>query len=125
MMNIYNGNVMLDEHGEAWVALPDWFEALNQDFRYQLTPIGGWAPLYVAEKIQGNRFKIAGGEPGLEVSWQVTGIRHDVWAEQHRVLVEEEKAANEKGLYLYPKGYGRPETETVDYLPPPVMEASK
>jgi hypothetical protein len=123
MMNIYNGNVMLDEQGEAWVELADWFEALNQEFRYQLTPIGGWAPLYVAEKIQGNRFKIAGGEPGLEVSWQVTGIRHDVWAEQNRVPVEEEKAADEKGLYLYPQGYGRPVTETVDYLPPPVIEA--
>jgi hypothetical protein len=122
MMNIYNGNVVLDDKGEAWVKLADWFEALNQDFRYQLTPIGGWAPLYVAEKIQGNRFKIAGGEPGLEVSWQVTGIRHDVWAEQNRIPVEEEKPADEKGLYLYPRGYGRPETETVDYWPPPMLE---
>jgi hypothetical protein len=119
MMNIYNGNVLLDEKGEAWVELAGWFEALNQDFRYQLTPIGGWAPLYVAEKIQGNRFKIAGGEPGLEVSWQVTGIRHDVWAEQNRIPVEEDKPADEQGLYLYPKGYGRPDTEMVDYLPPP------
>lgn len=120
MMNIYNGNVMLDEKGEAWVALPDWFEALNQDFRYQLTPIGGWAPLYVAQKIRGNRFQIAGGEPGLEVSWQVTGIRHDVWAEQNRIPVEQNKPADDKGLYLYPKGYGRPESESPDYLPPPV-----
>lgn len=118
MMNIYNGNVVLDEKGEAWVELADWFEALNQDFRYQLTPIGGWAPLYIAEKIQGNRFKIAGGEPGLEVSWQVTGIRHDVWAEQNRIRVEEDKPGEEKGLYLYPRGYGRPDTEMVDYLPP-------
>ncbi len=119
MMNIYNGNVVLDARGEAWVELADWFEALNQDFRYQLTPIGGWAPLYVAQKIQGNRFKIAGGEPGLEVSWQVTGIRHDVWAEQNRIPVEQDKPADEKGFYLYPRGYGRPVTETVDYLPPP------
>ncbi len=122
MMNIYNGNVLLDEKGEAWVELADWFEALNQDFRYLLTPIGGWAPLYVAEKIQGNRFKIAGGEPGLEVSWQVTGIRHDVWAEQNRIPVEEDKPADEQGLYLYPKGYGRPDTEMVDYLPPPSQD---
>jgi hypothetical protein len=41
MMNIYNGNVILDTNGEAWIELPDWFEALNQDFRYQLTAIGG------------------------------------------------------------------------------------
>jgi hypothetical protein len=38
MMNIYDGLVTLDDSGQAWVQLPDWFEALNQDFRYQLTP---------------------------------------------------------------------------------------
>jgi len=75
MMNIYNGNVMLDANGEAWVELPAWFEALNRDFRYQLTAIGAPGPsLYIAEEISGNRFKIAGGSPGLEVSWQVTGV---------------------------------------------------
>ena len=41
MMNIYNGNAILDESGEAWAELPEWFEALNRDFRYQLTCIGG------------------------------------------------------------------------------------
>jgi hypothetical protein len=49
----------------------------------------------------------------------VTGIRHDVWAEQNRIPVEQDKPADERGLYRYPRGYGRPETETVDYLPPP------
>jgi hypothetical protein len=48
MMNIYNGNVVLDASGEARIQLPDWFEALNQDFRYQLSCIGGFAPVYVA-----------------------------------------------------------------------------
>ena len=28
-----NGNVVLDAAGEAWVELPEWFEALNRDFR--------------------------------------------------------------------------------------------
>ncbi|MBV8899851.1 MAG: hypothetical protein JOY92_07040, partial [Verrucomicrobia bacterium] len=37
MMNIYNGTVTLDQNGEATVRLPDYFEALNRDFRYQLT----------------------------------------------------------------------------------------
>src|SRR5262249_38140051 len=45
MMNVYNGNILLDANGEAWVELPEWFEALNRDFRYQLTSIGGLAPL--------------------------------------------------------------------------------
>ncbi|MCK4975758.1 MAG: hypothetical protein KAS36_02360, partial [Anaerolineales bacterium] len=116
MMNIYNGNVILDANGEAWVELPDWFEALNQDFRYQLTAIGGPGPgLYIAEEIQDNRFKIAGGEAGLKVSWQVTGIRHDPFAEANRLPVEEQKPAEERGTYLDPEVYGRPETEGLIY----------
>jgi len=69
MMNIYNGSVTLDEDGQVTVELPDWFGALNKDFRYQLTCIGCFAPIYIAEKISGNRFKIAGGKPLMEVSW--------------------------------------------------------
>ena len=115
MMNIYNGNVMLDEKGEAWVELADWFEALNQDFRYQLTPIGGWAPLYVAHKVQDHRFQIAGGAPGLEVSWQVTGIRQDAYANAHRIPVEQQKPADEQGLYLHPLELGMPLEMGLDY----------
>jgi hypothetical protein len=111
MLNLYNGNVTLDANGEAWVDLPDWFEALNRDFRYQLTPIDGPGPnLYIAETIQNNRFKIAGGEPGLQVSWQVTGIRRDPYAEANRIRVEEEKPVEEQGTYLHPEAYNQPET---------------
>jgi len=108
MMNIYNGNVVLDNNGEAVIALPEWFEALNKDFRYQLTCLGGFAPVYVAEEIRNNRFKIAGGTSGLKVSWQVTGIRHDPYAEKHRVPVEQEKRDFERGRYLHPDVYGQP-----------------
>lgn len=116
MMNVYNGNVMLDEQGEAWVDLPDWFEALNRDFRYQLTPIGGPGPnLYVAQKVQGNRFQIAGGAPDMEVSWQVTGIRQDAYANAHRIPVEEAKLEDERGLYLHPTELGQPKERGLDY----------
>jgi len=48
MKNVYDGVVTLDSKGEATVTLPDWFEALNRDFRYQLTAMGSSAPdLYV------------------------------------------------------------------------------
>jgi len=96
MMNIYNGVVTLDARGRAVVTLPSYFEALNRDFRYQLTPVGAFAPVYVAEKIKGNSFKIAGGKPGIEVSWQVTGIRHDAYANDHRIVVEEDKQIQHK-----------------------------
>ncbi|MEE8573298.1 MAG: hypothetical protein V3T20_08525 [Gemmatimonadota bacterium] len=115
MMNIYNGNVTLDAGGEAWVEMPEWFEALNQDFRYQLTCIGGFAPVYVAETIRDNRFAIAGGEPGMAVSWQVTGVRHDPLAVTSRSPVEVDKLATEVGKYMHPEAYGMPVTAGVDY----------
>jgi hypothetical protein len=103
MMNIYNGVIVLDKHGKAVVALPDYFEALNQDFRYQLTSIGAPGPnLFVASEIKGNKFIVAGGKPGAKVSWQVTGIRHDAYAEAHRIVVEEDKG-KERGTYLHPE----------------------
>ncbi len=106
MMNIYNGLVLLNDDGQAWVQLPDYFEALNRDFRYQLTPIGAPAPnLHIAEPVRNNRFKIAGGVSGLQVSWQVTGIRHDPFANTNRIIVEEPKPAEERGTYLHPEAY--------------------
>jgi hypothetical protein len=115
MKNIYDGVATLDAQGTAVVQLPDWFEALNQDFRYQLTCIGGFAPVYIAQEIQGNRFTIAGGKPGMKVSWQVTGIRHDPWANAHRIPVEQDKPLQERGKYLHPKEYGQLESLGLGY----------
>lgn len=105
--NIYSGNVVLDQNGEAWVLLPEWFEALNEDFRYQLTCLGGFGPVYVAAEISDGRFLIAGGDPGLKVSWQVTGIRKDPWARSHRFIVEDEKPEAERGHYRNPELFGQ------------------
>lgn len=113
MKNFYDGVAVLGTGGEAWVVLPDYFEALNKDFRYQLTCVGGFAPVYVAERIAGNKFKIAGGVEGLEVSWAVTGIRKDPWAEANRVPVEENKHARDRGRFLAPEAYGKPESARI------------
>jgi hypothetical protein len=108
MMNVYNGNVTLEANGTAEVTLPDWFEALNRDFRYQLTAVGAPGPnLHVAEEIAGNRFKIAGGRAGMKVSWQVTGIRQDAFANANRIPVEEDKLAEERGQFLHPEAFGK------------------
>jgi hypothetical protein len=106
MMNIYNGNVTTDEDGFATVTLPDYFEALNRDYRYQLTMIGTFAQAIIAQEIEDGQFVIQTDQPNVKVSWQVTGIRQDPFAEANRIAVEEEKAADERGAYLYPEAYG-------------------
>jgi hypothetical protein len=114
MKNIYDGVATLDADGQAWVELPSYFEALNKDFRYQLTAIGAPAPnLYIAQEVRGNRFHIAGGKPGGKVSWQVTGIRQDAYAKKHRIEVEEDKPAEEQGSYLSPDSFGQPEEKGI------------
>ena len=106
MMNIYNGNVTTDSDGNAVVAMPDWFEALNQDFRYQLTVMGQFAQAIVAGKMANHSFAIKTDKPNVEVSWQVTGVRHDAWANAHRIPVEQLKADQDRGLYLHPELFG-------------------
>ncbi len=92
-MNIYSGVAIFDENGETVVELPEWFEALNGDFRYQLTCIESFSPVYIAEKVRNNRFKIAGGKCGSEVSWQVVGVRTDPWAREHPLVLVKNKTA--------------------------------
>ena len=118
MMNIYNGNITTDASGEAAVQLPEWFETLNRDFRYQLTVIGQFAQAIVAGKVASHRFVIKTDKPNVEVSWQVTGIRQDAFANTHRIPVETEKASADRGHYLYPELVGAPETARIGYMAP-------
>ncbi len=125
MMNIYNGNIVTDAGGLAIVTLPSYFDALNIDFRYQLTVIGEFAQAIVKEEISGNQFTIQTDKPNVKVSWQVTGVRNDAWANANRIKTEVNKPAHEKGLYLHPELFGKskdmglkvgaPHTERQDY----------
>jgi hypothetical protein len=108
MMNLYNGNVTTDAQGNARVQMPEWFDALNRDFRYQLTVIGQFAQAIVATKMENRGFSIKTDKPNVEVSWQVTGIRQDAWANAHRIPVEQWKPQGERGLYLHPELFGAP-----------------
>jgi hypothetical protein len=101
--------------------MPEWFGVLNRDFRYQLTCIGGFAPVYIAEELANNQFKIGGGRAGLKVSWQVTGIRQDAWANAHRIPVEEEKDAHERGFYIHPELYGAPQEKQIEWAHNPEL----
>ncbi|HEY0701184.1 MAG TPA: hypothetical protein VGD60_00310, partial [Candidatus Acidoferrales bacterium] len=106
MMNIYNGEVITNAKGYAVVTMPVWFEALNRTFRYQLTPVGQFAQSMIASEIKDGKFTIRTSKPRVKISWQVTGIRHDAYANAHRVPTEEEKPANEQGRYMHPELFG-------------------
>jgi hypothetical protein len=114
---IYRGSAILDETGQAWVQLPDYFESINRDFHYQLTPIGKPALLYIAEEVRENRFLIAGGEAGMKVSWTVTGVRDDPFVQAYPLADVQDKPAEAQGLYLQPELYGQPESLGIHYMP--------
>lgn len=125
MKNVYDGVATLDAKGTAWVELPVYFEALNEDFRYQLTALDAPAPsLYIAQRISHNRFRIAGGAPNQQVSWQVTGTRHDAWANAHRIVVEQDKPIEDRGRYLAPEAFGLPASLAIGQASPPARDTS-
>ena len=111
----YSGNVDCDDRGGVTVRLPDWLEALATDFRYQLTCVGGHAPVYVSRPVRDNSFEIAGGTPGLTVSWQLTGVRQDRWAQLHDLVVEEDKPDRERGFYQHPEAFGKTMTASTHW----------
>jgi len=53
----------------------------------------------------------------VEVSWQVTGIRHDPYANGHRIQIVVPKTGAARGKYEHPELYGKPLTESVVVLP--------
>ncbi|MFT5424890.1 MAG: hypothetical protein ACI89L_002693 [Phycisphaerales bacterium] len=136
MKNIYDGIVTTDEQGRATVALPSYFDALNTTFRYQLTVIDDSDDFVLAKVTRTietiaaathtpSSFAIRTSKPTTRVSWQVTGVRQDAFARAHPVIVEEEKSDADKGRYLHPAAFGRPESDGIGYRePPPQAEPS-
>ncbi|XZF13669.1 hypothetical protein ACTHGU_17960 [Chitinophagaceae bacterium MMS25-I14] len=122
MMNIYNGNITTDGNGYATVELPDYFNALNKDFRYQLTVIGSFAQAIVSQEVSGNQFVIQTNLPNIKVSWQVTGVRQDKYANAHRVVPEVEKEPELKGYYLHAAEWGMPENRSMSTVTNPKTE---
>ena len=107
MMNVYNGNTVTDENGTSTVQLPNYFSALNRDFRYQLTVIGAFANAIISKEVSENQFEIATDLPNVKVSWQITGIRQDPYANMNRIPNTVVKEAQNRGKFLHPAAYGK------------------
>ncbi len=113
--NMYDGVAVTDSRGYATITLPDWFDALNEDFRYQLTVVDNadsdsFTQVKVIQELRENKFRIRTSVPQTKVSWQITGRRHDATSEHMPLEVERAKGPLEKGKYLVPGAYGKDQT---------------
>jgi len=125
MMDIYTGNVTTDASGVAVVSFPGYMEALNKDFRYQLTVIGTFAQAIISKELTGNKFEIKTSEPNVKVSWQVTGVRHDAFAVAHPLVVEKDKVGSDKGKYFNAAAYGKPSSMQIGRITPKALKGVK
>lgn len=115
VLNVYRGNAILNGQGQAIVELPNYFEDININFSYHLTPIGTHADVFVLEEVQDGKFSIGGGVEGMKVSWILYAERNDAYARTYpeKKQVEIEKTERDQGKYLMPRLYGAEESEGV------------
>lgn len=112
-INAYSGVVRTDGSGYAWVELPDYVEAINKDYRYQLTVLDdtdndGFVLAKISKKLRDGRFQIRTSAPGIEVSWEIKGTRNDRFVQEYGAPIEVEKPKDWQGLFLMPQLYGQP-----------------
>lgn len=116
--NVYQGSVLTDRRGYAWVELPSYFSEINKDPLYQLTVIDDsddFVMAKVTKRIEGNRFQIRTSKPHVEVCWRVDAVRNDAWVRKHGAPVEVEKDELERGKYQHPDLYDQPAHRSIDY----------
>jgi hypothetical protein len=121
-MNAYSGNVVTDAKGYATIQLPDYFESINRDFRYQLTVVDDgerddFVLVKVVRKIRNNQFTIRTSAPHVEVSWEVKAIRNDRYVQKYGYQTVQEKEDSIKGKYVQPELYGMPKEYGIHYRP--------
>lgn len=121
VLNIYRGNAVLDNNGEAEIILPSYFSSININFSYHLTPIAESAPdLYVKEEAKGNKFSIAGGKPGMKISWTLYAERNDLFLQKYPQAKNTEllKRDADRGKYMRPELYNQQATKGIFYRKP-------
>lgn len=120
VLNIYRGTIILDNNGEAIVELPNYFEEINKNFSYSLTPVGSAAPnIFIKEKVSNGKFIIAGGNPNQEIDWVVYAERNDKYLQNNPEIrnVEPEKTGRYKNKYVHPLLYGKTKENSIFYKP--------
>jgi len=115
-LNMYTGIAKTNASGLVVVKLPDYFEAINKDFRYQLTCINDFAQAIVVQKVQNNQFVIRTDKPNMEVSWTVTATRNDPAYNMLQGPTEEMKEPHNRGKYIMPEAFNQPRSAAIGYV---------
>jgi hypothetical protein len=115
VINSYSGNITTDASGKSIVNLPDYFGAINKDFRYQLTVVGTFAQAIISKEIASNQFEIATSIPNVKVSWEVKGVRNDAHMKKFPFVAQQEKSTSQKGKYWDTSVYNQPESKGVSF----------
>jgi len=117
---IYRGKASLNSDGEAFVKMPEYFQALTKEDEasIHLTPVG--RPFLTGAEWNSDFTEIIiYGENNREVFWEVLADRDDPVIHELGRPVEEIKGGEnslcEQGKLLYPAAYGYPATMGRDY----------
>ena len=51
----------------------------------------------------------------MKVSWMVTGIRKDNFANTHRIPIEVDKKNEDRGYYIHPEAFGLSKEKGIDH----------
>lgn len=117
ILNIYRGTEVFDSNGNVQVQLPDYYDLINRNASYQLTPVGAAMPnLYISKEIENGVFNISGGVPGKKVSWTLTAERNDPYLQQNPQKRENVVDKGDKrGKYLMPGLFNQPDEKGIIY----------
>lgn len=116
--NFYSGNATTDANGYAWVTLPDYFEEINTNYKYQLTIVddrdaADFVAVKVSKKIRQNRFQIRTSAPNVEVSWRVEADRNDLYVRRKQPKDVLDKEGPEIGTYQHPELYHQDRSKVI------------
>ena len=57
----------------------------------------------------------------MKVSWLLTGVRQDAYAQAHPLEVSVDKDQSERGYYLHPELFGQPNEKQIEWARHPKM----
>lgn len=117
VLNVYRGTSTFGSDGSVAIRLPEYYDVINKNPSYQLTPIGGAMPgLHIKNEMVNGEFIIGGGIAGKKVSWELKAERNDPYMKQTPGARDVEIDKKERrGKYLMPELFSQPREKGFSY----------